>query len=606
MNKIDENYNESSFKVLTDYEAITTSPGMYIGDTSTPTHLIGELLDNALDEVLAGHANIILINIDTKNNIYSVCDNGRGIPTSNDIPIIISTKLNSGSKFKGFKKSYTICVGKHGVGMSVVNALSEFYKIEIIRDSIYSIFEFDNFNLIKKYSVGINTQPFSTKITFKPKKNIFENLIPDINKIRERLLVASAHISNSTFVLIVDDNREIIKINEDEYFKQYLKDEENTNIINFEINDKKIINDNNITEKLNIKLCYSLNGAISPKIISSVNLLPIEDGTHIKLLKNVLKDVFSFYGKKLNKNFDIQDVFCGLRAYVDLYLIEPEFNSQIKYQLINRKTYLEPLFDKFQSVLKNYFNKNQEDLLLILDKFEEYRSNFNSKKAQVSSSKKSKNTKLKDCKRRDGELFIVEGDSAAGSLIQCRDSNIHAVLPLRGKPPSIDINKKKKSPLLENEEIQTIISALGTGIGATFDISKLRYSKIILCSDSDPDGNHINCLLIAVISYLFPELIKQGYLYICQTPLFAVNKGKTFIPLWTKEELDDARNKNLTITRYKGIGEFNPWQLEICALTNKRKLIQVTYTKNFDKIAKLLLKSDVKRLLLEGKFTLNG
>ncbi len=597
-------YSSNSFKTLTDYESIRKNTGMYIGSTSDPTHLIGELLDNALDEALAGFANIIIVTLDTKNNLYSVVDNGRGIPIEDDVPITISTKLHSGSKFKGSKEAYEVCSGLHGVGLAAVNALSEFYKIEVIRNSVYSIFEFDNFNLIKKFSVNFNLQPFSTRITFKPDKNIFENLLPNIDRIRERLLVASAHMPDASFVLVVDDSREIIKITDDEYFKSYFKDEETTDIINFEIKDKKIINDVSVVEKLNIKLCYSLNGTISPKIISSVNLLPVEEGgTHIKLLKSILKDIFVYYGKKLNKNFDSQDIFCGLRAYIDLYLVEPEFGGQIKGQLINRKSYLENLFNKLQLVLKNYFNKNQNDLILILNKFEEYRSNFNTKKVQNNSPKKLKNTKLKDCKRRDGELFIVEGDSAAGSLIQCRNSDIHAIMPLKGKPPTIDLNKKKKS-LLVNEEIKEIISALGTGIGSNFDIAKLRYSKIILCSDSDPDGNHINCLLMSDIRYLLPELVRQGYLYICQTPLFAINKGKTFIPLWTKEELDEARNKNLTITRYKGIGEFNPWQLEICALTEKRKLIQVTYDDNFDKIIQLLLDSEMKRLLLEGNFTL--
>lgn len=514
-----EEYSSNSFKTLTDYESIRTNPGMYIGSTLDPTHLIGELLDNALDEALAGFAKIVIVTLDTKNNLYSVVDNGRGIPVEDDIPITISTKLHSGSKFKGFKKSYEVCSGLHGVGLAAVNALSEFYKIEVIRNSVYSIFEFDNFNLIKKYSVNVNIQPFSTRITFKPDKNIFENLVPNIDRIRERLLVASAHMPESTFALVVDDNKEVIKITGDEYFKSYFQDEETTNIINFEVKDKKIINDIPVTEKLSIKLCYSLNGAITPKIISSVNLLPVEEGgTHVKLLKNILKDIFMYYGKKLNKNFDSQDIFCGLRSYLDLYLVEPEFGGQIKGQLINRKSYLENLFNKLQLILKSYFNKNQDDLLLILNKFEEYRANFNTKKVQSNSPKKLKNTKLKDCKRRDGELFIVEGDSAAGSLIQCRNSEIHAIMPLKGKPPTIDLKKKKKS-LLENEEIKEIISALGTGIGSNFDISKLRYSKIILCSDSDPDGNHINCLLMSDIRYLLPELVKQGFLYICQTPL---------------------------------------------------------------------------------------
>lgn len=599
-------YNSKSFKVLNELEKVKLNLGMYIGQSSTPTHLIEEVLDNALDECLAGYANIVIVEYDSNNNMFSVRDNGRGIPIEKDIPITISTILHSGSKFKGHRDAYKICSGRHGVGLAAVNALSDWYKIEIIRKSIYSIFEFKHFNLIKKYSAPINEKKSSTKITFKPDGKIFESLIPDMDRIRNRLLIASIHLKHCAFVLVIDKKEEIIKLNTDEYFTREClsENEEITEIINVSVTDKKEIEKSSTTiEELNLKLCYSLNGAITPKILGSVNLLPVENGgIHVKLLTGILKDILSSYGKKMNKRFIPQDTLCGLRAYIDLSLAEPEFGGQTKTQLINRKSYLEKLFNKTKKILDEEFSKRSDQLDMILKRFEDYRIKSESKKAKGSTNKSSiKFTKLRDCKiHPKSELFIVEGDSAKGSFIQCRNSQIHAIMPMKGKPPSV---AEQKNKIINNQEIKEIISAVGTWVEPDFNISKLRYDKIILCADADPDGGHINSLLLTFFGYMMPEIVKRGILYVCQIPLFAINKGKIFKPIWTKDGLEKARagSESKYITRFKGIGELSPWQLKICALDEKtRKLIKVEYSKDIDSIMKLLSDSNERRNLLDG------
>lgn len=597
-------YNSKSFKVLTDYESIRLSPGMYIGQTSSPTHLVEEVLDNAFDECLAGYANIVMVEYDSKNNIFSISDNGRGIPVEKDIPITISTFLNSGAKFKGSRDVYEICSGRHGVGLVAVNALSDFFKIEIVRKSVYSIFEFKKFRLFKKFSAPIVKKTFSTKITFKPDKKIFESLVPDISRIRDRLLIASIHLQNCVFVLIVDGEKEIIKLNTDEYFVKYClsENEEITKIINISVKDKREDKGFITVEKLNLKLCYSLNGAITPKILGSVNLLPVEGGgTHIKLLSGMLKDILSSYGKKMNRRFVPQDTVCGLRVYIDLSLAEPEFGGQTKTQLINRKSYLEKLFNKVKRVLDLEFSKNPDQLDMILKRFEDYRIKTESRKEKVNIKSRGlmKFTKLRDCKNHpDGELFIVEGDSAAGSFLQCRNSRLHGIMPLKGKIPNVAI---KGMNIIENQEVKEIISAVGCDIGPNFNISKLRYDKIILNCDADCDGGHINCLLIALFGYLMPEIIKHEKLFICYMPLFAISKEKMFRPIWTESELEKVRIGKYTnyIGRYKGIGSLSPWQLKICALDEKiRKLIKVEYSKDIKLIMRLLSEPAEKRKLL--------
>lgn len=599
MNKKD--YNSDSIKVLSDLESVRLSTGMYIGDTTNPIHLIQELLDNSLDECLNGFAKNVEINLDLDNCIYSVSDDGRGIPTDNDVPMIISTKLHSGGKFKSLKSSYKICTGLNGVGCAVVNALSKKFKIEIFKDNIYSIYEFENFNLINKKSIKTKDKiSFSTKITFIPDEEIFESLIPDIDKIRQRLLISSTNLSDCNFKLIINNEEELIKLSIDDYFNQYCinDNEEISDIININILDKK----DDINESLNLKLCYSFNGPITPKILGSVNLLPVESGgTHVKLLINILKDIFSPFGKKENK-FLPQDILCGLRVYIDLSLINPEFGGQTKNQLINRISYLENLFSKLRKELEKYFNKNKEQLELIINRFVEYRRKIETKDIKSKSRRRTsvKYTKLKDCIEPNGELFLVEGDSAAGSLIQGRNVKEHAIMPLKGKIPNAAI---KKMNILKNKEIQEIISALGTGIGSDFNIDKLRYDKIIIVSDGDEDGYHISSLEMVMFLYLLPDLTKNNKVFICKTPPYAIIKHNEFIPIWDDDQLTEARNNDnfKYVHKIKGLGELNATEAKECIFNkDKRILIPVTYPENPNKIFKLLSNSEEKRDLLNG------
>lgn len=588
-------YTSKDISVMNEIEHIRLNAGMYIGETSNPVHLIEECLDNALDESIAGHANIIAININTTDNIFCVIDSGRGIPIDKDIAIMIATKMFSGGKFKGKKTAYDISSGKHGIGLCAVNALSDKFIIEIYRDNKHAKYVFENSVLkSKKIEDFTEKKPFSSKIQFAPSKQYFESLIPNIEKLRKRLLIASVEIPNCTFILNYDKDREIIKLSKDDFFKKYClsdSDSEISSVINITSVENK--------EKFDVTFAYSFDGPITPKIISSVNLLPVESGgAHLNLFFDMIKEIFTIKGKKLNMKFTPQDCLCGLRVYFSLYLKEPDLSGQIKDKLINRKEYFAKLIFKLKNQLEEYFNKNPEQTTTLLNYFVELRKKSDSKKVKGENHGKrssTKLTKLRDCSGSHGELFIVEGDSAGGGFIECRDARRHAILPLRGKIPSI-VNT---SEILKNTEIKDLIQALGCGIGPDFDISKLRYDKIICTVDPDADGGHIFCLLTIVLAELVPEIIKQGRYYLAQIPLYSISKGNTFLPIWTEEELTNARNNKDNVLRIKGTGELNSWQLKICCLDEKtRKLLKVKYTNNLTKIMELFSNVNKKRELL--------
>jgi len=589
-------YTSKDITVLGEIEHIQLNSGMYIGSTENPVHLIEEALDNALDEVLAGYANIIAVNIDTKNHVYAVLDNGRGVPISDNTPITISSKLFSGAKFQDRKTSYEIAAGVHGVGLIAINALSSEYQIEVYRNKKYAKFEFVNAKIKKKNIVSFKDEaPFSTKIQFKPNKKIFETLVPDIDRIRKRLTIAAAELpDNIILVLNVDGEKEIFKSSPETFFQNYCLSNKETPILVFESSTPP--------EKFKVMMAYETDGSMAPKILSSVNLLPVDGGgIHINTFSEMIKEFFQAKAKKLDYEFQARDCMVGLRLYLSLSLKNPKFGGQSKQRLINRKTE----FDKLIRVLKNEFesfvNDNPEFLDILLERFQSYRKKLDSKSfIQNQSGKRAstKFTKLRDCTTREGELFIVEGESAGGSILQSRNTTIHAVLPLKGK--SIP-NITTKKDVLQNKEVKELIRAIGTGIDAHFNMKNLMYSKIICATDADPDGNHIACLLTTVIAVLLPEIIKQGKYYIAQTPLFAINEKKTFIPLWTEEELEKARKANRNISRFKGLGELNPKQLKVCLLDEKtRHLVPVTYSNDMESLMKIFSSADEKRKLLDG------
>ena len=592
-----KNYTHKDIKSLTDIEHVIESAGMYIGNTQNPVHLIEEAFDNALDEAISGYAKIIAINLDTKTNIYCIIDDGRGIPIENDVPILISSKLHTGAKFNSSKTAYKIVAGKNGIGLITILALSDFYIVEIYRDKKHAKYIFENAKLKEKIIEDYKENPpFSTKIQFKPSRKIFESLIPDIDRIRKRLLIASVEIPNTTLVLNVDHKKEIIKLTKDEFFKKYC--------LNGDVELSQIID---ITsrenfEKFDVKFCYSFDGTISPRIISSVNLLPVDDGgTHVNCFYDLIKDFFTTKAKKTDFKFQPNDCLSGLRVYFSLELEKPDYSSQSKDKLINRKDSFDKLVIKLKADLEKYFTQNSQKLTNLLTYFDEYRKKLDSKKIKTGAFNgkraSTKFTKLRDCTGNNGELYVVEGDSAGGGFIECRNSRHHAVLPLRGKIPSIINNK---DDILKNKEINELIGSLGTGIGPNFDITKLKYEKIICTTDPDADGGHIFCLMAIALAILVPEVIKNGHFYLSLVPLYAINKGKTFLPLWTPEEVTKARSEKEPLIRIKGMGELNPWQLKICCLDEKtRRLQRIEFTEDIDKIVQLFSDVTYKRELLK-------
>jgi len=592
-------YSAKDVRVLQEVEHIQLNPGMYVGETSNPVHLIEEALDNALDEALAGYAKIIAVIIDTKTNVFSVLDNGRGIPISDNTPIVVSSKLFSGAKFQDKKSAYQISSGLHGVGLVAVNALSEFYKVEIYRNDNHATYDFIKSKLkkteIKKNGKDKLAMPFSTKIEFKPDKKYFETLSPDIERIRRRLTTASAEMPNDiSFVLIVDGEKEVFQLSEAEHFSMNCLTSKGKILARILFAEKK-------PEKFTAIFAYEDEGPIGPRVISSVNLLPVDNGgTHVNFFYDLIKEFFIQKAKKYNYKFQPNDVLYKLRVYFMLSLMEPKFSAQTKDKLTNRKTYFDRFISAFKSQLEGHFSQHEDYFKELMETFQEYRAKLDSKKIKTNGTSTrraaTKFTKLRDCTTRGGELYIVEGDSAGGSIIQSRDPRIHAILPLKGK--SIPNVTTKKS-ILENKEVGELIRAIGTGVGPEFNLSNIRYGKIICATDADPDGAHIACLVSMVMAILLPDILKAGMYYIAQTPLFAIHEARIFKPLWNEKELNKAREKNQNIQRYKGLGEMNPRQLKISLLDEPtRHLLPVAYSDDMDYLIKLFSSAAEKRKLV--------
>ena len=589
-------YSASDVRVLQEVEHIQLNPGMYIGDTTNPVHLIEEALDNALDEALAGHAKIIAVIIDTKLNKFSVLDDGRGIPIDGDTAITVSSKLFSGAKFQDKKSAYEISSGLHGVGLVAINALSEDYTVEVYRDNQHAFYNFKNAKLKQKQVKAFTEErPFATKIEFTPDKKFFETLEPNLDRIRMRLTTASAEMPNDiSFVLIIDEKKEVFQLDITDHFRINCLTKKSKVQATFLTVVKK-------PEKFNVMFTYDVEGPVTPKIISSVNLLPVRSGgTHVNAFYDVIKDFFMAKAKKAGMTFQPTDCLYGLRAYFMLSLKEPKFSGQTKDKLTNRKSDFTKFTKEFKVQLETFAQQHPALLDEYLERFSEYRKKLDAKKVKKvhTSGRRASTqfTKLRDCTSRNGELFIVEGDSAGGSIIQSRDPKKHAILPLRGK--SIP-NVTTKKNILDNKEVGELIKALGTGVGPEFNIDNLRYDKIICSTDADHDGNHIACLVSMVIAIMVPEIVQSGKYFVAQTPLFAINEPKAFIPLWTDEEVDDARKKNRKITRFKGLGELSPQQLKICLLDEPtRNLIPIEYSENIEELEKLFSSAEEKRKLV--------
>jgi len=404
-------------------------------------------------------------------------------------------------------------------------------------------------------------------------------------------------------IFIVNGEKEIINCDSKQYFVDTLLDGKQTVHVSPIFDIEKKIKD----EVLHIRFCWDMNGSVTPKHTGCINLLQVNQGTHINLTSETIRKVFEELAKKEKLKFIPQDALVGFRGHTSLFLYTPEYSSQTKEKLATSKNKLTHLFDDAQEEVKKAILANPDACAQLLSFFDTYRKKLDSSRNVVKSSGSVTrfnniiDSKLMDCSSNSvdrTELFITEGSSASGSLIQCRDPKYHGILGLKGKIPNVASMAKDA---LKNKEIIEIVNALGTGIEPDFSISGLRYGKVIFACDADADGAHINTLLMIVFLRFVPELLKQGHIFRAIMPLYGATVRNVFYPCYSEEELDDFKRNhpNVKIQRYKGLGEMNPDQLKVCLLDEQRRLDPVSYPDNPEDIFKLMIDAGLKRELIK-------
>ncbi len=598
-----EKYDATRIQVLKGLEAVRRRPAMYIGDVSTRGlhHLVYEVVDNSIDEALAGYCTRIEVTINEDNSV-TIIDNGRGIPV--DIhPVekkpaleVVMTVLHAGGKFD--KKTYKVSGGLHGVGVSVVNALSEWMIAEVYRDGFIYRQEYERGvakGPLKK--IG-KTKKTGTKVVFKPDSTIFKNIKMKYEILQERLRELA--FLNRSLKIVLTDKR----TGKEETFQYSGGLSEFVKYINQGrgVIHKKVISFEGEREGLPVEIALQYTDGYTENIYTYVNNIhTIEGGSHLVGFKSALTKTLNTYAvkNKLIKNQSIsftgEDVREGLTAVISVKVAEPQFEGQTKTKLGNSEVrgIVESIFTEG---LSNYLEENPSVAKKIIEKcLTAARSREAARKARELTRRKSALEngnlpgKLADCSIEDPEhceIYLVEGDSAGGSAKQGRDRQFQAILPLRGK--ILNVEKARLDKILSNEEIRTIVSALGTGIGSDeFDISRLRYNKVIIMTDADVDGAHIRTLLLTFFFRYMKELIEKGNIFIAQPPLYRIFNGKEEYYAYDEEERDEImqrlQRKNLTIQRYKGLGEMNPDQLWKTTMDPEhRTLLQVTIEEAFE------------------------
>ena len=595
-----EQYGADQIQILEGLEAVRKRPGMYIGSTSARGlhHLVYEIVDNAVDEALAGYCDSIDVTINEDNSI-TVVDDGRGIPVDIQkkagLPAVevVFTILHAGGKFGN--GGYKVSGGLHGVGASVVNALSEWLEVQVYKDgNIYQ----------QRYERGKVTYPLKivgkccpeqhgTKVTFLPDKEIFEETVYDYDTLKIRLRETAFLTKN--LKIILKDNREEKKEKVFHYeggikeFVTYLN-KGKTPIYD------QVIYCEGTREGVYVEVSMQHNDSYTENIYTFVNNINTpEGGTHLTGFKNALTKTFNDYAreKKLLKdsedNLSGEDIREGLTAIISVKIEDPQFEGQTKQKLGNSEA--RAAVDNIVSEQLTYFlEQNPAVAKSMCEKsILAQRARAAARKARDLTRRKSALDgmalpgKLADCSDKNPEnceIYIVEGDSAGGSAKTARSRATQAILPLRGK--ILNVEKARMDRIYGNAEIKAMITAFGTGIHDDFDISKLRYHKIIIMTDADVDGAHISTLLLTFIYRFMPELIKQGYVYLAQPPLYKVEKNKKVWYAYSDEELnsilmDIGRDNSNKIQRYKGLGEMDAEQLwETTMDPERRILLRVT------------------------------
>ena len=588
-----QSYDENQIQVLEGLEAVRKRPGMYIGSTSSRGlhHLVYEIVDNSIDEALAGFCKNIKVTINEDNSIQ-VIDDGRGMPVGMHPKMkkptveVIMTVLHAGGKFGG--GGYKVSGGLHGVGASVVNALSDKCIVTVKREGHIWQQEYHKGNVITDLNIVGNTDETGTEVYFKPDEEIFDEVVYDFEVLSQRLREL-AFLNKGISITLIDKR---VDKEEEYYYEGGIKSFVEYLNRNKEPLHEQTIYVEGIKDGISVEVALQYHDGYNENIFSFANNIDtIEGGTHLVGFKTALTRVLNDYGKKFghlkenDKNLSGDDIREGLTAVISVKIGEPQFEGQTKTKLGNSEVrgIVDSIVGEGMSI---FLEENPSVGKTVIDKaLMAARAREAARKARELTRKSvlersSLPGKLADCSSKDPrecEIYIVEGDSAGGSAKQGRDRKFQAILPLRGK--ILNVEKQRLDRILNADTIRSMITAFGAGIGTDFDIEKIRYNRIIIMTDADVDGAHIRTLLLTFFYRYMRELIDGGHVYIAQPPLYKVSKGKNEAYAYSDDELEQilnefgGRDNSLDIQRYKGLGEMNAEQLWDTTMDPEKRIL---------------------------------